>query len=203
MVRVLLIRHGQTEWNRVERYRGQIDVPLNETGRQQAQALARRLASWSIQAVYAGPLERAVKTAEPIAEVLGLPCQPVAGFLDINYGEWVGLTPAEAALRDPESHDQWLNAPHLVRIPGGESLADIRDRAVAAVDELLDRHAEETIVIVGHQVVNKVVICAVLGLSNASFWRLRQENGCLNILAYHDGLFDLVTLNDTCHLASA
>ena len=203
MTRILLIRHGQTEWNRIERFRGQIDVPLNGTGRRQAEALATRLADSPIAAVYAGPLSRARDTAKPIADALGLPVQVLDGFLDINYGAWAGLTPQEAAERDPEMARLWRTAPHRVRPAGGESLDDIRERALASVSRVIEEHPDDIVVAVGHQVVNKVLLCAIIGLDNTHFWRIRQDNACLNILEYRDGVFEIVTLNDTCHLTSA
>lgn len=202
MTRILLIRHGQTEWNRVERFRGQMDVPLNETGRHQAEALARRLAGWPIAAVYAGPLGRARDTARPIADAHALPVRILDGFLDINYGEWAGLAPQEVAERDPEMARLWRSSPHLVKPAGGESLDDIRTRALASLQQVLAAHPQDTIVMVGHQVVNKVLLCAVIGLDNAHFWRVRQDNACLNVLEHRDGAYEIVTLNDTCHLAS-
>jgi len=203
MMRIILIRHGQTEWNRIERFRGQLDVPLNNKGRRQADALAHRLVTQPIVAVYAGPLSRARDTALPIAEALGLPCHILDGFLDINYGSWAGLTPDEVAARDPQMLDRWYNSPHLAHPTGGESLEDVRGRAVAALHQVIAAHPEQTVVLVGHQVVNKVVLCAALELDNSHFWRIRQSNACLNILEHHDGVFDIVALNDTCHLARA
>jgi len=202
MTRILLTRHGQTEWNRVERFRGQLDVPLNDLGRAQARALARKLATWPVAALYAGPLGRTRETAQPLAEALGLPVHILDGLLDINYGQWAGRTPEEVAQAEPEAHALWRSAPHLARPTGGETLQDVRERAVAALQGAIAAHPGQTIVLVGHQVVNKVLLCAVLGLDNSHFWRIRQDNACLNVLEHHDGVFEIVTLNDTCHLAT-
>ena len=203
MTRIVLIRHGQTEWNRVERFRGQLDVPLNDVGRAQARALARKVAVWPVAAIYAGPLGRTQETAQPLAEALGLPVQVLDGLLDINYGQWAGRTPEEVARDEPEAHALWRSAPHLARPTGGETLQDVRDRAVAALQGAIAAHPGQLVVLVGHQVVNKVLACAVLGLDNSHFWRIRQDNACLNVFDYHDGLFEIVALNDTCHLATA
>jgi phosphoserine phosphatase len=200
MTRILLARHGQTEWNRVERFRGQIDVPLNAVGRQQAQALAIRLTGEPIDIVCAGPLERARDTAAPLALRLGQSVQILDGFMDINYGAWAGISPAEAAEQDPELAARWRSAPHLVRFPDGEGLSDIRQRIVTALEEVISQLPNGTAFLVGHQVVNKVLLCAVLGLDNSSLWRIGQDNACLNILEHHDGLYNIITLNDTCHL---
>lgn len=201
MTRIFLVRHGQTEWNRVERFRGQMDIPLNDAGRQQAAALAKRLAHEPVSAVYTGPLSRARDTAQPIADAFHLPCQVLKGLLDIHYGQWAGLTPQEVLERYPHLAALWRSEPHRVQIPDGESLAAVRARAVAALQQTIAAHPAQTIVLVGHQVVNKVLLCAILGLDDSHFWRIRQDNACLNLVEYHDGLFDIVCLNDTCHLA--
>ncbi len=201
MTRIILVRHGQTEWNRIERFRGQMDVPLNEMGHRQAEAIAKALTGWPVVAVYASPLCRAQDTARPIAEAFQLPCQTLDGLLDIHYGQWAGLSPEEAQARYPEMHALWRTAPHLARPTGGESLADVRERAVAALHQTIAAHPAQTIVLVGHQVVNKVLCCAVLGLDLSHFWRIRQDNACISIFEYQDGVFEIVLLNDTCHLA--
>lgn len=201
MTQFILIRHGQTEWNRVERFRGRVDVPLNETGLAQAEATGRRVAvAWKPVAVYSSPLSRAVKTAEAIAKHFGLTVQVYAGLADIDYGAWQGLSPEEARQRWPEMVDAWYNQPHLARIPQGESLDDLRRRAMAAVKELAARHDQETIVLVGHTVINRIILLGVLGLGNERFWRIRQDTCAINVFEAEADEFTLVSLNDTCHL---
>jgi len=199
----LLVRHGQTAWNRPERFRGREDLPLNELGHRQAQAVAHRIAAdWpEVATVYTSPLRRTVQTAEPIARALGMTPQPLAGLLDLDYGAWQGLSHQEAAERYGELYIAWRLAPHTVQFPNGESLAHVRARVWPAVRELAERHAGQTVVLVGHQVVNKVLLCAVLGLDDAHFWQVEQATGCLNVFEYREGLFVLTLLNDTCHLA--
>jgi len=201
MTRVILVRHGQTEWNRVERFRGRADVPLNETGLAQAEATGKRVASeWQPTAVYSSPLSRAVKTAEAIAQYFDLPVQIHDGLADIDYGQWQGLTPDEAKERWPDIHYAWYNTPEIACIPGGETLADLRARGMAAVKELTARHAGQTIVLVGHTVINRIILLGVLGLGNERFWRLRQDTCAINVFEFENGDFTLVSLNDTCHL---
>lgn len=201
MTRFILVRHGQTEWNRVERFRGRADVPLNDVGLAQAAATGRRVAAeWQPTAVYTSPLSRAVATAEAIAAPLDLPVTPHDGLTDIHYGQWQGLTPEEARARWPDLVHAWYTAPATVQVPGGESLAQLRERAMAAIRELTSRHPEETIAVVSHTVVNRVILLAVLGLGNDRFWRLRQDNCAINVFEAEGGDFTLVTMNDTCHL---
>lgn len=198
---VVLVRHGQTEWNRVERFRGRADVPLNATGEAQAEATGRRVAAaWQPAAVYASPLSRAVRTAEAVAGRFGLPVVVHDGLLDIDYGLWQGLTPDEVRARWPSELDTWYQAPERARIPGGETLDDLRLRGMAAVQELAARHAGQTIVLVGHTVINRVILLAVLGLGHDRFWRIRQDTCAINVFEVEDGAFTLVSLNDTCHM---
>jgi probable phosphoglycerate mutase len=201
MTLIILVRHGQTEWNRVERFRGRADVPLNETGLAQAEATGRRVASeWQPSAVYSSPLSRAVKTAEAIAGHFNLTVQTHPGLADIDYGEWQGLSPEEARQRWPEEIDAWYHRPHQARIPGGETLEALRQRGMATVSELAARHPEETIVLVGHTVINRIILLGVLGLGNERFWHLRQDTCAINVIEAEGGDHTLASLNDTCHL---
>ena len=203
MTRIILVRHGQTEWNRVERFRGRADVPLNEAGLAQAEAMGRRIASeWRPSAIYSSPLSRAVKTAEIVARHINLPLLIHHGMIDIDYGQWEGLAPDEVRERWPEMIDDWYNKPASARIPGGETLEQLRSRALAAIDEMATRHKDQTIVVVGHTVINRIILLGVLGLGNDRFWRLHQDTCAINCFEAQGGDFTLVSLNDTCHLRS-
>jgi len=203
MTRIILVGHGETEWNRVEHFRGRADVPLNRTGLFQAQATGRRIADeWRPVAIYSSPLSRAIRTAEAAAWHFDLTVQVHSGLVDINYGEWQGLTPDEARERWPEVVDAWYKAPHTACIPGGETLDDLRSRALGAVNETAARHGGKTILLVGHTVINRVILLGVLGLGNDRFWRLRQDTCAINVFEMENGIFTIVSLNDTCHLRS-
>ena len=202
MARIILVRHGQTEWNRVERFRGQADVPLNATGLAQAQATGRRVAAtWRPVAVYASPLSRAVQTAQAIAQHFDLTVHPQTDLMDIDYGKWRGLTPAEVSERWPDVFYAWQHTPHTAQIPEGETLTRLRARGMAAVHRLVDRHAGQTFVIVGHTVINRVLLLGMLGLGNDRFWHLGQQTCAINVIEVREGDFVLISLNDTCHLA--
>ncbi len=201
MTTIILVRHGQTEWNRRERFRGRADVPLNETGLQQAEATGRRVAGeWKPTAVYSSPLLRSLRTAEAIASRCNLTVQVHPGLVDIDYGEWQGLSPEEARQRWPEQVEAWYNQPHLARIPGGETLDDLRLRLMQTLKQLVERHPQDTIVLVGHTVVNRILLLGILGLGNDRFWRIRQDTCAINVIEFEEGDFTLVSLNDSCHL---
>ncbi len=201
MTRIILVRHGQTAWNKVERIRGQVDIPLDETGLAQAMATAERVAQdWQPSVVVSSPLRRAVQTAEMIGRRLGQDVLPEPGLLDINFGEWQGLSPTEAAERWPEMATAWLTAPQSVLFPRGESLELVRQRSMAALHSLIERNSGGEIVAVAHTVVNRVVMCAVLGLDNSHYWRIGQDTCAINVFRWQSDVFYVDALNDTCHL---
>jgi probable phosphoglycerate mutase len=201
MTQIVLVRHGQTEWNRVERFRGRFDVPLNEIGLAQAAATGRRIAAeWRPVAVYSSPLTRAVQTAEAVARHFDLPVQPELGLIDIDYGEWQGLTPDEARVRWPEIVEDWYHAPQRAHIPGGETVEQVRARGVATVRTRAARHTDQTIVLVGHTVINRAILLGIMGLNTDRFWRLRQDTCAINVFETEGDDFVLVSLNGTHHL---
>ena len=201
MTRFILVRHGQTEWNRVERFRGQADVPLNDVGRAQALATGRRVAAqWPVTALYSSPLGRAVDTAQAIADHFNLPVQPHPAFTDIHFGAIQGLSVTEALPQWRDVLTAWQNAPHTVCFPGGESLAQLRERALPALVELALEHPNGVVVIAGHTVINRVILLGVLGLGLERFWRLGQDNCAINVFDAVEGNYTILTLNDTCHL---
>jgi broad specificity phosphatase PhoE len=200
--RVILVRHGETEWNRVERFRGRTDIELNETGRRQARAAAQRLSGWQIGAIYSSPLKRALHTAQPIAEACSLRVAILEGIADVDYGVWAGLSAEEARAQCPEVYETWVHTPLLTRFPRGESLRQVQDRAWSALEEISGAHQGETTLLVSHVVVNRVLICSALGLVEDAFWRIGQDNAAINLLQGANGRYRVLLLNDTCHLES-
>lgn len=199
MTTIYLVRHGQTAWNREEVFRGRADIPLNETGRKEALLTGQYLRGVSIEAIYSSPLSRALETADAIARHQGKEVQTLEGLIDIDFGGWQGLSHEAVREEYEELYRQWKDTPHLVRFPGGESLEEVRERALEAIHGVLRDHAGETLAMVSHRVVNKIVICGLLGLDNSHFWEIGQDTGCINVLEFRDG-FILRCLNDTSHL---
>lgn len=201
MTRIILIRHGQTAWNKQDRIRGQVDVPLDDTGLAQAVATAARVAAeWKPVALYSSPLRRAVQTAQAIAEHVGLEVRTVPGFNDMNFGQWQGLSYSEVRQKWPETSQAWLTAPHTVTFPNGESLARVRRRAMPALHRVIEQHPEQDVAMVGHTVLNRVLLCAVLGLDDSNHWRIGQDTCAVNTIEWRAGVFFIGSLNDTCHL---
>jgi len=199
--RIVLVRHGRTAWNREERFRGRANVPLDETGLVQIAATARRVAAeWQPAAIYCSPLDRTMQTGEAIGDRCGLRAESYPELIDINYGEWQGLTPEEAREQWPDEVDAWYRTPQAATIPGGETLADVRRRGMAAVQALAARHMGQTIVLVGHTVINRAILLGVLGLPDSRFWHLRQEPCAVNVFEATGDDYVLVSLNETFHL---
>jgi len=200
MTKVYLARHGQTEWNKKLTFRGRIDVPLNEAGHREARALSDALKDKNIGAIYTSPLRRSIETAQPIAKFFHLEIVPVQGLIDINYGDWEGLTFNEVKKRYSDQYDEWEKKPDLIRFPHGETLDEAKERSFRAFISIVEKNPGKSILIVPHRVINKVLLCALLGLSNSHFWEIKQDTGCINLIEYVNNKFILSLMNDTCHL---
>ena len=200
MTRLLLIRHGETQWNREEIFRGRVELPLTEEGIQQAEALAASLSGEKLAAIYCSPLARTKQTAEILGRSAGLAPAPREEFIDMSYGEWEGKPLAEVQRDYPKLFASWHRTPETFRPPGGESMQEVRARAFPALQALLAVHPGQTIAVVTHRVISKILLCAVMGLGDSAFWLIRQDPACLNIVEAEEGQFVIVRLNDTCHL---
>ena len=200
-MRLILVRHGQTALNEKNVFRGRLDIPLNETGIQQANAIAERLCTFNINIIYTSPLKRALETAQVIGTKLNINTEIDNNLIDFDFGKWQGLTIGEVEKRFPKLYEQWLKGPHMVKIPDGENLDLVRIRVSKVLNKIL-RDDGSDMVIVSHRVILKVLICAALSLDNSYFWQVKQNVGAISILDYKKGEFSLSLLNDTCHLGN-
>ena len=199
MTEIILVRHGETEWNVAEVFRGRIDIELNKTGIKQAGLLAEYLSDLKLDAIYSSPLKRALTTAEIIASYHKLDVEITPGLIDFDYGEWQGLPHQEVKDKYKELYAQWIRNPHQVKIPAGESLDEVRKRATGVVDNIIAKY-QGTVVLVSHRVVNKVLICALLGLDNSHFWNIRQDTCGITTFIYENERFILTKHNNTSYL---
>ena len=205
MTKTLLTRHGHVEGITPERFRGRQPLALTEQGRAEAQALGRRIAcAWKPERIYTSPLERCVKTGAAIARACGLAAGEARDDLnDIDYGRWQFKTFADAKADDPALFTAWFATPQLVRFPGGELLQDLAARVANALRFVLARHANDTIVIVGHDSVNRVLLLQLLDLPLSAYWRLEQSPCCLNEIDVEGGKVCVRRINETRHLEEA
>lgn len=200
-MRLFLVRHGETESNRLGLALGQDDVPLNERGLWQVTRAGLALASEPLVAVYSSPLRRTLDTAKAIADPHGLAVEVEERFIEMDIGELDGLTFAEVRERYPDLMEEWVRGPSGSRpMPGGERLVDVQDRAWSAAQELAARHGEEAVAAVTHNFVILTLLVRALGMALDDFRRLRHAVGAVSVLDIAPQGVTVVRLNDTCHL---
>lgn len=201
MTELLLVRHGETEWNAGKIFRGRADVNLNEKGVVQAKLLGEYLKKSRLDAVYSSPLQRAVHTAEKISKLHSLDVRIEPALIDLDYGEWQGISLDEVKKIYKNLYIKWEKTPEKVRFPGGESLDDVKSRTITAVNKIVDKH-KGSVVLVSHRVVNKVLICSLLGLDNSHFWKIRQATCGISSFSYENEQYILTKHNDTSFLGN-
>lgn len=200
MTRFILVRHGETIWNREGKYQGQIDTPLSPDGLKQGELVAAALQNIPIQAVYASPLSRSYQTAQMCAEFHGLNVSTDDRLLEIKHGTWEGLLAEEIEAKYPDLLKRWRTSVVDVQMPEGECIEDVRRRAMEAFREIAENHPGQTVLIVAHDAVNKAVLCDILEIELSHFWQLKQDNTCINVFEYIEGKWRLVLMNSTLHL---
>ena len=201
-MRLLLVRHAETAWNRERRYQGRTDTPLSDAGRAQAERVGRALGSSGLAAVYSSPLQRARETADAIARPHNLAVRVEAAFGEIHFGRWEGLTLEEARALDPAFYDKWLDAPDSVVPPGGEPVGELRARAVAGLEALRREHAEATVCLVTHSMVARILIIEALGLPLDRMWSVAISATGISELEFRPDWVTLHRMNTRMHLES-
>jgi len=197
---ILLVRHGETAWNRENRYQGQQDSELNERGRQQARLLAAHLESLPIAAVYASDLVRAAETARTIAAPHGLAVQTTAELRERNFGELEGLLAAEARERFAEWFEVWRESGRVLPPPGGESTPEVSARAVAWLERTVAAYPGGTVVAVAHGGPIRLMVCHVIGAPTERRGGIVLDNAGVTTLAGAPDGLRLLSLNDVGHL---
>lgn len=186
-MRLYLVRHAAPEEWSAGRCIGRTDVPLSEAGRRSADRLAAAFAGLDVAAVYATRARRAADTAAPIAAAVGRAVTPCAGLAEIDFGAYEGRSPDEIAEADPELYARWTTAPAAIRFPGGESYAEVRARAVPAVEGIARSHPGGTAVAVAHAGPIRIVLAAALDLPDAASFRFVVPHAAVAVLDWHDG----------------
>jgi probable phosphoglycerate mutase len=206
-----LVRHGETDWNRAGRFQGQVDVPLNETGRQQGAKAAEFLKHVPMHRAFSSPLLRPKETAEIILQHHpDLSLEFIDDLKEISHGLWEGKLEAEIKQDYAELLQQWQTTPEIVQMPEGENLAQVWERAIAGWQTIVracDQSATPiTALVVAHDAVNKAILCSLFGLQPDHFWTFKQGNGAVTVIDYPrgaDGPPVLHALNITSHLSGS
>ncbi|WP_322014182.1 histidine phosphatase family protein [Paraburkholderia sp. J12] len=203
-MRIVLTRHGEVEGIAPPRFRGRAQLQLTEVGRQQAHALAAAVAErFRPAAVYTSPMQRCRDTGREIAAACGVGERVLEGINDFDYGDWHWKTHEEVKAAFPAQFDLWKSAPQWMSFPAGESLQAVALRTMDALRELLVVHEEDTVVLVAHDSVNRVILLHALDLSLSAYWRVEQHPCCLNLLDVGmDGRASIKIINETAHLGT-
>ena len=199
-MKLILVRHGQTESNKLGRIQGINNARLTSLGRRQAEAAARALASDAPFALYSSPLPRALQTAEAIGSRSDIQPVEVEELVEMDVGEFEGLSGSQLRERFPDVMRGWDKDPASTVMPGGESLYDVRDRAWPAVQSLAGRHESETVVAVTHNFTIHTIVCTALDMPLNNFRKLRIDLGAITRLEITSARITLVSLNETWHL---
>lgn len=210
-LRLLLVRHGETDWNRQGRFQGQIDVPLNATGIKQAEQVATFLSTVAIDFAISSPMLRPKATAEQILQHHPqVALQLLPDLQEISHGTWEGQLEAEVEQRYPGELQRWRETPAEVQMPEGENLQQVWERAIAAWTEIVvtakSHPAQQKLgLVVAHDAINKVILCHVTGLGAEQFWNFKQGNGAVSVIDYPlaGGPPVLQSMNMTSHLSGS
>jgi probable phosphoglycerate mutase len=199
-MKLILVRHVETEWNVQSREMGQLDSPLTARGLQQAKALAERLSSGRVQSFYSSDLGRALQTAEIIAAATGLKITVIPALRERHMGILQGLTQAEMAKMHSVAYAEYRRSPHTYQIPGGESGQQRLERSVKALTEIARLHPTQTVAAVTHGGFLMGFFEHVLGMAPGNGWRFKKQNAAYNCFEFENDRWSLVTWNDTSHL---
>ncbi len=201
MTTVLFIRHGQSECNLERRFAGQIDAKLTDLGYRQAQSTAKALAAFPITKIYSSPLSRAVNTAKPTAELLGLEIIPEPGLCEVAAGEWEGLLFDEIKERYPEEYAHFRGDRSLLQLPGGESMRNVYDRVTACVERLVKENQGGCIALFSHAMPLRSMLCY---WQNEPFAEIGKDpsgpNASITVVCYENGMPRIIKKADTAHL---
>ena len=201
-IRILLIRHGETHWNRIRRFQGRSDLALNQEGRDQARALALALKDETLAAIYSSPLIRAIETARLIKEFHpSTPLFEEEGLIEMDLGDFEGMEAQNWAAQYTDFLKAWQENPASVTMPGGENLQVVQERAVEALERITRLHLpRSTLLICSHNFVNLTILCYALDISLDRFRELRQGTTALNVLYKQGERLWVEVVNERSHL---
>jgi len=201
MTKIVLTRHGHVEGIKPERFRGREPLELTTLGRQEAAAVAARIAGrFRPHSVYTSPMRRCVATGAAIAAACGISAGTCDDLNDIDYGAWQFKSFAEAEALDAGLFATWFATPQLIRFPGGESLQDLVARAGNVLRIVVAQHPDDTVVLIGHDSINRALLLLLLDQPLSAYWRVAQDPCCLNEIDIVGGTIQVRRINETSHL---
>ncbi len=199
-MKLYLVRHGLTEWNKLNKFQGSSDIALAPEGIEQANKLAKKLKHYKIDAVYASDLDRAYMTAKHIAVPHRLEVKKIPELREIQFGKWEGLTIDEIKNIDEIDYNGWMEAPHSFEFPGEGNLANVQKRIMNGMRDIIDKHNNQNVLIVSHGGSLKILILSLLALDLSLYHKFWLGNTSLSIVDIKDGKSVLSLLNDMGHL---
>jgi probable phosphoglycerate mutase len=200
-MRLIIVRHGESEWNRIGRYQGQSDAPLSELGLRQAEALALRLCDEPLDVIFTSALQRAAKTAESIARYhRDVRFEQTPALLEIHHGEWQGLLADEVIERYGDGLREWREHPTRAQMPNGESFSNVLKRVLDFKERLCLEYSSRNVLISTHDVVVKILVADALGMNMDRINRIWVTNASISVVEYGEDLPYLVSLSEACHL---
>ena len=202
-MRLILVRHGETPWNREGRFQGRSPIGLSQRGVAQARQIVKAVLPMKPSALYASPLPRSIMTAEEISRELCTPIVPIEALQEVNLGELEGITGQQMRTQYSQVYSAWRHDPAEVVFPGGESIGQLQERAWRAIMDLEKAHPKDVIVTVSHNFAIRAILCRFLGLPLKQLHSLRVDLASISILQLNYGSRQVITINDRCHLLNA
>lgn len=200
MKKLYLVRHGESEWNKLKKIQGQIDIPLTEKGIEQAKLIGKRLINEGIEKIYTSDLKRAYDTASIIGKMLNIDVIPLKELREINFGIWEGLTTDIIKSKFSKERELWLKNPEMLKVEGAESILDLQLRAMNEINKIISNNNIDNVLIVSHSATLKTIILGLLNMDISHFKNMTLNNVSLSIIEFRQYNRVLTLLNDTSHL---
>lgn len=200
MLRLYMMRHGETVWNTERRYQGMTDIELSDTGIRQARCAAERFKNIDIDKIYCSPLKRAMSTAKPIADEKKLDIIPEENFREICFGDWEGMTVSELTRKYGEEYMNFIKEPHKYGFPGEGTIDKVIERLKPSLDRII-KNESGNILIISHGGIIRLMIMYIMGLDNSWFTKMWINNTAISIIEIKDDRRLMLTVNDSAHLS--
>lgn len=197
MVKIILIRHCETDYNSENKYLGRTNVPLNNAGKNHAKLLAWQFKDENIKRIYSSNLSRTYETADIISAFHSLGVERVPGLNEIDFGDWEGRAFDEIERRYKKEAKEYLTDPLNFRFPNGETLQEFNKRILNALNLILKRHLNEIILIVSHGGTNRIILGKALNLELEDHWQIKQDIGCINVIDFLEDTANVSLMNGT------